>query len=494
MKIQMWFFISRLLLLVLLKPVWILSKETIIIRTSEEQKQNAFVDVLKNITSANQILQDLIKNYEQLQKIYKSGDESFNDNSENEHGNFKALSSEDDKQTTKGYGITQIIYVGETEESSEEQPPGNKYNGSNIIAVESDDMEEFNETDKDSSGVGDETEIVLQKPQNIEENTTSPRQKDHKTPRLNTETYKIDPHLYSRNKTRFSIKHKDAKRHFDRPNLRQKDDKAIKRIVYAEVFSPDKIWHEIVHKPIELKIYEDHANFRTPNNNKAISNIHAKTSGTGKDLSDSPLESNPDDVIEKEEIKSMLLREAYGNACVQVAVRKCYKALKAVRKSVCRLRLKCKNSLKGSFIENAKKGCIREFVNGKNKPDDKEAQEIIFERTINKSDGTDLSKYVDLCLPHLRSKTTSNEFLKGAKEFKNINILRDKFEKACKKLSAKKCGKACKFAYNTACSIHSCENSLKKAFKKGCNAECKTAYNLYKESSYSDDDDESESD
>ncbi|XP_045485481.1 uncharacterized protein LOC123689438 [Pieris rapae] len=481
MEIQMWFFISRLLLLVLLKPVWILSKETIIIRTSEEQKQNAFVDVLKNITSANQILQDLIKNYEQLQKIYKSGDESFNDESENEHGKFKALSSEDDEHTTRGYGITQIIYVGETEESTEEPPPGNKNNGSNIIAVESDHTEEFNETDKDSSDESVETEIVTKKPKKIEENITH----------FNIETFQIDPHLYSRNKTRFSIKHKDAKRQFNRPILRQNDDKAIKRIVYAEVFSPDKIWHEVVHKPIELKIYKDHANFRTPNNKKTISSINTKTSGM--DLSDSPSESNPDDVIEKEEIKSMLLREAYGNACVQVAVRKCFKALKAVRKSVCRLRFKCKNSLKGSFIENAKKGCIREFVNGKNKPDDKEAQAIIFERTNNKSGETDLSKYVDLCLPHLRSDTTSKDFLKGTNEFKNINILRDKFEKACKKLSAKKCGKACKFAYDAACSIHSCENSLKKGFKKGCKAECKTAYNLYKASSYSDDDDDSES-
>ncbi|CAF4906011.1 unnamed protein product [Pieris macdunnoughi] len=489
----MWFFISRLLLLVLLKPVWILSKETIIIRTSEEQKQNAFVDVLKNITSANQILQDLIKNYEQLQKIYKSGDDSFNDESENERGNFKALSSEEDRHTTKGYGITQIIYVGETEESTEEQSPGNKNNGSNIIAVESDHTEEFNETDKDSSEDYDETEIVSKKPQHIEENTTTTTQKDRKKSHFNIETYKIDPNLYSKNKTRFSIKHKDAKRHFDRPILRHNDDKAIKRIVYAEVFSPDKIWHEVVHKPIELKIYKDHSNFRTPSNKKDLSSINTKTFGTEKDLSDSPSESNPDDVIKKEEIKSMLLREAYGNACVQVTVRKCYKALKAVRKSVCRLRFKCKNSLKGSFIENAKKGCIREFVNGKNKPDDKEAQEIIFERTINKSGGTDLSKYIDLCLPHLRYETTSKDFLKGTNEFKNINILRDKFEKACKKLSAKKCRNACKFAYDAACSIHSCENSLKKGFKKGCKAECKTAYNLYQASSGSDDDSESES-
>ncbi|CAK1549229.1 unnamed protein product [Leptosia nina] len=459
---------TRVLLLLLLNVALIQNKETIIIRTSEEVKENAFVDVLKNITSANQILQDLIKNYEQLQNIYKSDEEKSNsDASDSEKNNqFKALSSSEYTTITsknKVYGVTQIIYTGETEESIEEQSIEDQKNNSKIIVVES---SEFKEIDPTVSG--NRTEHFSD---NYEEIVTQQSNEKHDT-KKNV-------------KTRFSIQKETAKRNFNkvRPSLRQAKDKVIKRVVYAEVFSPDKIWHEVIHKPIKLKLHDDRPTFRIPNR-KPSSNVNDENLSVLAD-------SGPDDeVIEKEKYKSLILRNAYGDACLQVAVRKCFKALKAVIKAVCRLRYKCKSALKGSFIENAKKGCIREFVNGKDSKKDKKAEEIIFERTI----GTEVSKYIDLCLPHLRSDEEIKKGLQNkTKKLNTLNILRDRFEKACKKLSAQKCRKACKFATDNACATHTCQNSKKRAFKKSCKSECRVAYNLYKATSDSDEDDDEES-
>ncbi|KAH9635661.1 hypothetical protein HF086_001452 [Spodoptera exigua] len=117
--------------------------------------------------------------------------------------------------------------------------------------------------------------------------------------------------------------------------------------------------------------------------------------------------SDDDDTLLKDVFKTSVLRQAYGDACLKLVVRKCYRPM-----------------LRRSLISD--KDTIK----------------------ANNSKGNDLE----------------------------INILRDRYEKACQKISRQKCNAACTYAQDTMCAKYECTKTLKKNLKRNCKFQCKIAY------------------
>lgn len=57
-----------------------------------------------------------------------------------------------------------------------------------------------------------------------------------------------------------------------------------------------------------------------------------------------------------------------------------------------------------------------------------------------------------------------------------LNLLRDRYEKACQKLSRGKCTTACNYAQNATCVKFECGKKLKKNLRRNCKAKCRIAY------------------
>ncbi|XP_063835384.1 uncharacterized protein LOC135084549 [Ostrinia nubilalis] len=206
--------------------------------------------------------------------------------------------------------------------------------------------------------------------------------------------------------------------------------------------------------------------------------------------------------INKEEFKSRILRMAYGDACLKVVVKKCYKALKLVGKQVCR-NIKCKSDFKEKYNQLTRLGCIGQFrVNATttttNEPEGN------YENNENYDYNQDFTidptrSGLEACYPLMETKhvTLRNETPHQTLDLR-VDILRDRFERACQQASRAKCNDACKFAYQGACDEYECTKAKKKAFAKRCKAQCKAAYIIKKEkekdSSDSSSDSDSESD
>ncbi|VVC96801.1 unnamed protein product [Leptidea sinapis] len=367
----------------------VVCKESVIIKASDENKQDILVDVLKNFTTANKILKDLIRNYEHLQRIYKSKEEEedIKKGLKSDKNMFKAIfsSGEDNKPSSEKIlqndkmRVTQMILsdIGSVEQSTD-------------IESKSDDTSATETSD---------VEIGASK-KNQKENKYSVKNNIKNTPAQNKmkkitkkEKDSRDNNMVTTVKTRFSIQGDRNKiyttKHHVGPHFRNNHN-SIKRLVYAEIFSPDKMWHEVVNKPVNLQVYNDgEINFRTIKRTKTDNLEGEETGEMGSD----------DEILKTEQITTKILRDAYGEACIKVAVRKCYKALKLVNKYVCHIRRKCKSGLKSSFKEFSKTGCIREFGSA-----DGIANNTVVAKNIGraKQRTNDMSNYLKVCLPALR--------------------------------------------------------------------------------------------
>ncbi|XP_050680091.1 uncharacterized protein LOC126976002 [Leptidea sinapis] len=482
----MWFYSPILYIILFLQIFTVVCKETIIIKASDESKQDILVDALRNFTTANKILKDLIQNYEHLQRIYKSKEEEEDSKkggkSDTVHNMFKAIfsSGEGEKPRSKKklqkYDKMRVTQMYLSDIESVEKSVDVESKSDDTSATETSDViigaiNKIHKETKDSIKKSIENTPAQNKMKKFK--------KKGKESRDNTVTTV---------KTRFSIQDDRNKqyttKHHVGPHFRN-NHKSIKRLVYAEIFSPDKMWHEVVNKPVNLQVFNDGGiNLRT-----------IKRTNTDNLESEEAEDMVPDDeILMKEQIKGKILRDAYGDACVTVAVQKCYKALKLVSKSVCRFR-KCKSGLKNNFMEFSKTGCIREFNSGNGIANSITIAKNI-ERAIQRMN--DMSKYLKVYLPVLRYSnevTEISNLQNEANDIRSIHILRDRFEKACKHLSMKKCVNACHYSIDETCKVHECRNNIKKAFIKECKRKCKSAYNVGdNDGSQSGSDSESESD
>ncbi|XP_022828811.1 uncharacterized protein LOC111358126 [Spodoptera litura] len=191
-------------------------------------------------------------------------------------------------------------------------------------------------------------------------------------------------------------------------------------------------------------------------------------------------QSDDDDDLTKDMFKTSVLRQAYGDACLKLVVRKCHRACKNTLKGSCRT-FQCRSEVKSCFKKRYKTACEKVF----------EGTPDISLRKIN-SDGphVDITRegYLSVAcqpqtgigLPALRRNLVPN---KGTIIANNsmgndieLNILRDRYEKACQRLSRGKCTTACNYAHNATCVKFECEKKLKKSFKRNCKAQCKRAY------------------
>ncbi|CAH1642166.1 unnamed protein product [Spodoptera littoralis] len=213
-----------------------------------------------------------------------------------------------------------------------------------------------------------------------------------------------------------------------------------------------------------------------------VDNISASITKDNKKMQDL---SDDDDDLTKDMFKTSVLRQAYGDACLKLVVRKCHRACKSAYVTSCRT-LECKSDLKEMFERSSRTGCIKEFVANEDDP-----KKHAFR--IGKSpDGphVDITRegYLSVAcqpqtvtgLPALRRNLASN---KGTIIANNsmgndieLNILRDRYEKACQRLSRGKCTTACNYAHNATCVKFECEKRLKKSFRRNCKAHCKRAY------------------
>ncbi|XP_045781000.1 uncharacterized protein LOC123878022 [Maniola jurtina] len=181
-----------------------------------------------------------------------------------------------------------------------------------------------------------------------------------------------------------------------------------------------------------------------------------------------------------------ILRDKYGDACIKVAVRKCYKALIAVNNNVCKVRYKCKSSFKSYFKKKSKVGCIKEFDYSKGTNNGKNSR-------YNARGNVDATRegYLDACIPYMvpnykvlrRTITQRNDTVPNV--FANV-LRKRKSDKKCQRLSRAKCYRACCFALNETCTKYDCSRRTKRIFNKICKEECKRAYKVKGTSDSSD--------
>ncbi|XP_039761407.1 uncharacterized protein LOC120634701 [Pararge aegeria] len=185
--------------------------------------------------------------------------------------------------------------------------------------------------------------------------------------------------------------------------------------------------------------------------------------------------------LPKDNKKRNETRDTYANYCMKLAVRKCYKALVAVNRNVCKSRYRCSSSFQSTFKKNSKVGCIRNFdyskviiINTKNKK----------KRTSAKFKDATREGYLDACIPYMvpnyqkkhsaitqRNNTLTNYI---------ANMLRKRSvsERKCQSLSRARCVTACFYALKESCATHECPRRRRTSYNKACKDECRRAYRV----------------
>ncbi|XP_063390107.1 uncharacterized protein LOC134675727 [Cydia fagiglandana] len=203
--------------------------------------------------------------------------------------------------------------------------------------------------------------------------------------------------------------------------------------------------------------------------------------------------SEEDKAMESEIKKANYLRQAYADACHQVVVRKCLRALRAALNDVCSRSRKCTSKYKEDFREFGHEGCNEQF--GDQKSTCRMGLDIDED---TESEKQERARHLD-SKKQERQETVVEEVnwkrsIKGKKtpehaEIHEVNILRDRFEKLCKKSSYTKCRAACKHASDKTCEQHECVSAKKKALKKSCKTRCQETYAYKGGSDESEDED-----
>lgn len=266
-----------------------------------ESYEQIYTDIIKNFSLANKIIEDLLKNYENLKKIYKSEeifhtysssfeiDKSYKIISEKQKSKQRNRSFK--KTSTSKYStfhpVTAIIY--ESDSSHDEMPYAiekaksasnkvqqviivpkkkvevkrkpekiniSKYDEDKGESAE-DEYEEYDMSDEDIEEIALEMppkkDTILLKPtRNILNDNADKKPNKHSN-------YKIKHNVFG-DKTRFSIlrlthdkkRKNNINQKLKRTNKSRDNARRIQKIVRSEIFSPHNLWQEVINKPIKL--------------------------------------------------------------------------------------------------------------------------------------------------------------------------------------------------------------------------------------------------
>ncbi|CAB3256049.1 unnamed protein product [Arctia plantaginis] len=171
-------------------------------------------------------------------------------------------------------------------------------------------------------------------------------------------------------------------------------------------------------------------------------------------------------LLAKDIARTSILRKEYGDACLKLVVRKCYKACKSALKAVCR-HAHCKADFKVVYNKKYKESCDTLFAD-------------VALRTADQINENSHGYLTTVCQPPQpntpklaqRTEPTTNT---TAYE-RNLHILRVRYEKACIKTSREKCKDACTFSYTKACENNKCKKKKLDNFSKECSRQCKIAF------------------
>lgn len=76
----------------------------------------------------------------------------------------------------------------------------------------------------------------------------------------------------------------------------------------------------------------------------------------------------------------------------------------------------------------------------------------------------------------LKNDTTATSAIPATNHYKELHILRDRYERACRRVSTSKCVSACNYASKSTCDTFVCAKSLKQSYKKYCKKQCRIVY------------------
>ncbi|XP_032524628.2 uncharacterized protein LOC116775758 [Danaus plexippus] len=474
---------------------------------NESHRKNLGSELIKNITEVNKTLKDLIKNYKYLENIYKTDEKVQTDSSGSEiDQKFKQMKrkrkekKKTHKKTLSPVSLSTLYqgtaYIFDSRTSDELRSKEVKEEKEGLVSDQNKDskIEEFSLEDKKINSKsskeeeeisGDIEEIQIDIPKTTQKNKPN----------------KIKPQKVNNvfgKKTRFNVLHgvhgeMAKKRNKSKTRLRVGNQ----RIVYAEQFSPQTFWNDIVNKPIKLNRVmssELMASFKDEDKVNVVTL-------TGNMKKEDQQKSNNN--LSNNATKDGSILRNYGDACLVMPIKKCEKALKNVNKNVCKMRFKCKSEFKSDFIENSKKGCQKQYTYNIEESSEEEKT-----TTIKSTTGNDGDLDVDEEDTY-RRRNEGGKLNDGAK-YKHLNTankkqpistlngntnssvqhssLRDKYEKQCQKELRAKCIGAGEYAVKKTCSKHECDKKKEKALKKACKQECKSSFVIDKKTSDSSDD------
>ncbi|CAD0206047.1 unnamed protein product [Chrysodeixis includens] len=217
---------------------------------------------------------------------------------------------------------------------------------------------------------------------------------------------------HKKSKTKYSVKELPGSKAKNSSHIKKTPGRLLRDDLFNVSGTPDSSFLKLEFNPLNKKPKNvilssrgadgtriDTKGIQTPNKTQ----FTKVKSDTVSDLSDSISQMSDDDAaLNKDKFKTSVLRQAYGDACLRLVVRKCYKAIPA--------------------------------------------------------DQTETPPPI------------------AKPETKELNILRDRYEKACQRQSQHKCDSACFYAHNATCVKFECSKQLKKNFRRNCKSQCKMAY------------------
>lgn len=555
--------------------------------TEAEKSDAIFADVIKNISRVNNVLQELINNYEQLQKIYKSQenfdapeysseadvDRYFQNNKKSKRDKERSFHQYAPSAKTTGIYLhaTQMFFsenegdvsndaksetVNENKLKIERTPKVERLQHSPVkkqalertstkrkISTEESSSEDETTTAKTTTttkatttsvakqktttntaaavqAAADAAEIIFVDTHKKAQQQVNEKKKPRIMPEIALE------HGHKKIKTRYSVKDMPGSKKKDisynvkkQPRFLRESANTSKattsttsesyQYMQMEFVPTSATWaHEDISKKpkqfmplsrgadIKRVVSKSPVNLRshtvTNTTIKPSKSIAVKDTQKSENTDTVSEITDDDEALNKDLFKTSVLRQAYGDACLKLVVRKCYKACKIVLKASCRS-VKCKSEMKSCFKKGYKSSCDKAF---------EDAPDVAYRRLIKTGPHVDLTRsgYLSVaCQPQADTgmQITLNQDTSvkpGETQDKELNILRDRYEKACQRTSQEKCNQACTYAHNATCIKFECEKKLKKNFRRNCKTQCKNAYMIKKGGSDSDSTSNSDSD
>ncbi|XP_046974310.1 uncharacterized protein LOC124540684 isoform X2 [Vanessa cardui] len=358
-----------------------------------------------NISSVNRALYDFINKYDQILKVLKFKEDKENDSASiSDNDDSDDSSYENQNETQKIWLPSKVDYV---RASTFKPATAAIYDSESLDDDYTDDIKKVTNTalNKTKEPV-DKLSIEKKSLEYAQDDTENYSSEDNESEDIQVisidmppTTKSIQNKIITKNKnkkktvtrkkpkvfqnilgekTRFSVQRLSSRtrKNYSQPKLQfrapfaRDNSRRIKRIIYSETFSPNNIWQEIISRPIKLTNDEDpffkSQKPKREEPNKITIVILAKPEMDDNNTFEESVKLAKDGNLEPNEHQfrnneTIILRNNYGDVCLQVPIKKCVKAIKEVNKKVCKLRFKCKANFKSAFIRNGKMECKKQY-------------------------------------------------------------------------------------------------------------------------------------